>query len=191
MTRELVWTGFVTLDGVGDSPGATTEGHPGGGWVFHTPYVEESFELKGTELAETSALMLGRRSYRDFAAVWPESEDHVDYRDLPKYVVSTTLTDDELVPGWGQIEILRSTDDVARLKQTDGGAVFIHGSLELARRLGQAGLIDRYNLLIFPAVLGSGKRPFPESTAAGQGLTLVESQSYENGVIKAVYRVER
>lgn len=191
MTRELVWTGFVTLDGAGDSPGGASEGHPAGGWVFRTPYVEESFELKGAELAETSALMFGARSYRDFGAVWPASEDHADYRDLPKYVVSTTLADDDLVPGWGPTEILRSTDDVARLKKTEGGAIFIHGSLELARRLGEAGLIDRYNLLIFPVVLGDGKRPFPAAAGTGTSLTLVESASYANGVIKAVYRVDR
>lgn len=189
--RELVWTGFVTLDGAGDSPGGTEEGHPAGGWVFRTTYLEESFELKGTELAETSALMFGARSYRDFGAVWPASEDHANYRDLPKYVVSSTLADDDIVPGWGPTEILRSTDEVARLKAAEGGAIFIHGSLELARRLGEAGLIDRYNLLIFPVLLGDGKRPFPETVGSGKVLTLLDSASYANGVIKAVYRVDR
>ena len=75
-------------------------------------------------------------------------------------MVSTTLPDDALVDGWGPTTILRSTDDVAALKKSDGGAIFIHGSAELARRLSDAGLIDRYNLLVFPVLLGAGKSLF-------------------------------
>ena len=70
MTRELVWTGFLTLDGVMDSPGGESEGHPGGGWVFRTPFDPDSYSLKGEELAETTALMFGRRSYEAFAPIW-------------------------------------------------------------------------------------------------------------------------
>ena len=91
MPRQLVWTGFMTLDGVVDSPGGAVEGHPGGGWVLRTPFVPESFALKAEELEETSALMFGRRSYEAFAGTWPGSEDHLAYRDLPKYVVSASL----------------------------------------------------------------------------------------------------
>lgn len=187
MTRELVWTGFMTADGIVDSPGGAVEGHPRGGWVFRTPFDEAAFALKGDELTETTALMFGRRSYEAFAPIWATSEDHAAYRDLPKFVVSTTLQPDDLVDNWGPIDLLRSTEEVAELKASGDGAIFIHGSPELARSLADAGLIDRYNLLVFPVLLGSGKRAF-----SGEGqLALRESESYSNGVIKVVYDVVR
>ncbi|WP_416903392.1 dihydrofolate reductase family protein [Micromonospora echinospora] len=190
MTRELVWTGFISLDGIVDSPGGTAEGHPAGGWVFRTPFDPESFSLKGEELEETTALMFGRRSYEAFASVWPQSEDHAAYRDLPKYVVSTTLDEGALVDGWGEQQILRSVADVAALKKTDGGAIFVHGSAELARNLADAGLVDRYNLLVFPVLLGEGKTVFPRREEE-QRLVLRESAGYPNSVLKAVYDVVR
>jgi dihydrofolate reductase len=76
--------------------------------------------------------MFGRRSYQAFATTWPDSDDHAAYKELPKYVVSATLTDDALVGGWGPTTVLRSADDVAELKKGEGGAIFIHGSVELA-----------------------------------------------------------
>lgn len=191
MTRELVWTGFVTVDGVMDSPGGEQEGHPSGGWVFRTPFLPEAFELKGAELEETSALMFGRTSYELFAPVWRDSEDHAAYKDLPKYVVSTTLDEGDLVDGWGQTTILRGPADVAALKDADGGAIFIHGSGELARSLADADLIDRYNLLVFPVLLGEGKSIFTRATQAGRSLALRETASYANGVTKAIYEVVR
>lgn len=191
MSRELVYTGFITVDGIVDSPGGTAEGHPNGGWVFSTPFVEESYSLKADELAETSALMFGRRSYEAFAPFWRESDDHAAYRDLPKYVVSTTIRDEDLLDGWGETTILRSSDDVAALRQADGGAIFIHGSAELALRLAKADLIDRYNLLVFPVVLGSGKSIFTRDGRQTQRLRLRESDAYANGVVKVVYEVTR
>lgn len=191
MARELVWTGFMTLDGVVDSPGGTVEGHRSGGWVLETPFVPEAYSLKDEELAETSALMFGRRSYEAFAPIWPASEDHAAYKDIPKYVVSGSLTDDALIDDWGPITILRSTEDIAELKETEGGAIFIHGSAELGRRLGEADLIDRYNLLIFPVLLGSGKSIFTDSDRDKQSLRLRESATYSNGVAKLIYDVLR
>ncbi len=94
LTRELVYTGFMSLDGVVDSPGGKAEGHRSGGWVMETEFVPEAYSLKAEELAETTALMFGRRSYEAFASFWRDSEDHVAYKELPKYVVSTTLADD-------------------------------------------------------------------------------------------------
>lgn len=191
MTRELVWTGFTTADGVMDSPGGDAEGHPSGGWVFRTPFDANAFSLKSDELEETTGLMFGRRSYETFAPVWPGSADHIDYKELPKYVVSTTLDDSALIDGWGDIRILRSADEVAALKETPGGAIFIHGSGELARRLAEADLIDRYNILMFPVLLGAGKSVFNRAHHADQRLALRESASYDNGVIKLVYEVVR
>ena len=191
MARELVWTGFVSVDGVMDSPGGEAEGHPAGGWVFRTPFEPAAFALKGEELADTTALLFGRRSYEAFAPVWSRSPDHASYQDFPKYVVSSTLDEAALTPGWGDTTILRSVDDVAALKETDGGAIFVHGSGELARGLADAGLVDRYNLLVFPLMLGEGKSPFSRTAQAEQRLVLRESESYGNGVVKAVYVVER
>jgi dihydrofolate reductase len=191
--RDLVYTGFMSLDGVVDSPGGGPgEEHRSGGWVFKDlEFVPEAWSIKGEELADTTALMFGRRSYEAFAQTWPASEDHASYKELPKYVVSATLPDEALVDGWGPTTILRSTDDVAELKKTDGGAIFIHGSAELARRLADAGLIDRYHLLVFPVLLGAGKSLFGTADKEKQMLRLRDSATYPNGIIKLIYDVKR
>lgn len=191
--RDLVYTGFMSLDGVLDSPGGGPgEEHRSGGWVIKDIEVlPEVFSLKGEELQDTTALLFGRRSYEQFAPVWRDSQDHAAYKELPKYVLSTTLADDALVDGWGPTMILRSTDDVVALKKSDGGAIFIHGSAELARRLAEAGLIDRYNLLLFPVLLGAGKSLFSRADNDKQALRLRESEAYPNGVVKLIYDVVR
>lgn len=189
MARDLVYTGFMSLDGVVDSPGGKVEGHRSGGWVMDTEFVPEAFALKGEELADTTALMFGRRSYEAFAPIWRDSADHADYKDLPKYVVSSGLREEALIDGWGPITILRTADDVAQLKQTDGGAIYIHGSAELARGLSDADLIDRYNLLVFPVLLGAGKSLFSRADRDKQTLRLRDSATYSNGVTKLVYDV--
>ncbi|WP_250004164.1 dihydrofolate reductase family protein [Actinoplanes sp. M2I2] len=188
--RELVYTAFTSLDGVVDSPGGPVEGHRSGGWVFKDiEFLPEVYSLKSEELEETSALMFGRTSYEAFAPFWRDSEDHVAYKDLPKYVVSTTLPEDAVVEGWGATTILRSTDEVAELKKGEGGAIFIHGSAELARRLSEAGLIDRYHLLVFPVLLGAGKSLFSRADNDKRRLTLRSSEAYKNGVLKVIYDV--
>jgi dihydrofolate reductase len=189
--RELVYTGFISLDGVVDSPGGGPgEDHRSGGWVINDiEFLPEAFALKGEELAETTALMFGRRSYQAFAPIWRDSDDHASYKEMPKYVVSTALADDALVDGWGPTTILRSVDDIAELKKGEGGAIFIHGSAELARRLSDAGLIDRYHLLLFPVLLGAGKGLFSDADKAKQALRLRASESYPNGVVKLIYDV--
>lgn len=191
MARELVYTGFMSLDGVVDSPGGKAEGHRSGGWVMDTEFIPEAFALKGDELEETTALMFGRRSYEAFAPFWRDSDEHAAYKDLPKFVVSTTLTDTNLFDRWGPTRILRSNDDIAALKQAEGGAIFIHGSAELARRLSDADLIDRYNLLLFPVLLGAGKSLFSRDDRDKRQLRLRESASYSNGVSKLIYDLVR
>ncbi|MEU0080839.1 dihydrofolate reductase family protein [Micromonospora tulbaghiae] len=191
--RDLVYTGFMSLDGVVDSPGGGPgEEHRSGGWVVKdVEFLPEAFSLKGEELAQTTALMFGRRSYEAFAPTWRDSEDHAAYRDLPKYVVSSSLPEDALVDGWGPVTILRSTADVAALKQGDGGDIFIHGSAELARRLAEADLIDRYHLLVFPVLLGAGKGLFSQADRDRQTLRLRDCAAYPNGVVKLIYDVTR
>jgi dihydrofolate reductase len=189
--RDLVYTGFMSLDGVVDSPGGGPgEEHRSGGWVFKDiEFLPEAYSLKGEELEDTTALMFGRRSYEAFAPTWRDSEDHAAYKELPKFVVSTTLPDDALVDGWGPTTVLRSTEDVVELKKSEGGAIFIHGSAELARRLSDAALIDRYNLLVFPVLLGGGKSLFSQADKDKQVLTLRESAAYPNGIVKLIYEV--
>ena len=157
---------------------------------METEFVPEAFALKGEELEETAALMFGRRSYELFAPIWRDSDDHAAYKDLPKYVVSTTLVEADLVDGWGPTTILRSSDEVARLKESEGGAIFIHGSAELACRLSDADLIDRYNLLMFPVLLGAGKSLFSRGDREKRQLRLRQSEIYSNGVAKLIYDVE-
>jgi dihydrofolate reductase len=189
--RELIYTAFMSLDGVVDSPGGGPgEPHRSGGWVAKDiEFLPEAFALKGEELEETTALMFGRTSYELFAPFWPGSADHAAYKDLPKYVVSSTLSDDALVGGWGPTTILRSIDDVAELKKGEGGAIFIHGSAELARRLSDAGLVDRYHLLVIPVLLGAGKSLFSRTDRDKQMLRLRSSEAYPNGIVKLIYDV--
>ena len=139
---------------------------------------------------EATALLLGRVSYQSFAPVWPGmTVEFAGYNAMPKYVVSTTLQDSDLVTNWGETTILRSLDDVAALKETDGGPIIINGSATLNRNLSDAGLIDQYNLLVFPVLLGAGKRLFSSTDKAVQKLKLVESETYSNGIQKNVFDV--
>jgi dihydrofolate reductase len=119
--------------------------------------------------------------------VWPTLDYFAEYNAMPKYVVSTTL--EEVQPGWGEVNILRSLDDVAALKETEGGPIIVHGSATLGANLADAGLVDRYHLMVFPTLLGAGKRLFSDTDKDKTMLTMVESESYSNGIQKLVYDV--
>ena len=188
--RTLIATAFVSLDGVVEAPGGEP-GYRNSGWTFKdVAFDEAAYELKGREQNEAAAMMMGRVSYQAFSPVWPGmTAEFAGYNAMPKYVVSTTLQDQDLVSTWGDITILRSLDDVAALKQTEGGPIIIHGSATLNRNLSDAGLIDRYHLLVFPVLLGAGKRLFSDTDKDKQNLTLIESESYPNGIQKLVYDV--
>ncbi len=190
--RTLIATAFVSLDGVMEGPGGE-QGYRNTGWTIQDiAFDEAAFALKGQEQAQATAMMMGRVSYQAFCPVWPAmTVEFSGYNAMPKFVVSTTLRERDLVTNWGQINILRSLDDVAALKQTDGGPVIIHGSAALNHGLSDAGLIDRYHLLVFPVLLGAGKRLFSDTDKDKQQLTLIESESYSNGVQKLVYNVGR
>ena len=189
MSRLLITTAFVSLDGVVEAPGGEP-GHRSSGWTFKDIAEDpESYEMKGTEQDEATAMLLGRVSYQAFAPVWPGMDFFAGYNAMPKYVVSTTLGEGDLVDDWGETTLLRSLDEVAALKETEGGPIIVNGSATLNRGLADAGLIDRYHLLVFPVLLGAGKRLFSETDKDKQGLKLVESEAYGNGIQKLVYDV--
>ncbi|MFK0159771.1 dihydrofolate reductase family protein [Streptomyces sp. NPDC090499] len=189
--RTLISTAFISLDGVVEAPGGEP-GYRNSGWTFKgVEFVPEAFEIKGREQEESTAVLMGRASYEAFSPVWPEMAEFAHYRTLPKYVVSTTLTADDLVSNWGETTILRSIDEVAALKETEGGPVIVHGSAALNHALSDAGLIDRYHLLVHPLLLGAGKRLFSASDKDTQQLRLVEHEVYRNGVQKNVLDVVR
>lgn len=191
--RDLIYSAFVSIDGVVDSPGGgETEDHRSAGWTFKDlEFVPEAYELKGREMTEAGAMMFGRVSYEAFSKVWPGIPDFAVIKDIPKFVVSTSLDESALVDGWGPTTILRTADDIARAKEGDGGPILIAGSATLARTLADAGLIDRYHLLVFPVVLGAGKRMWSDADKPKQPLRVVESETYANGVQKLVYDVVR
>lgn len=189
--RTLISTAFISLDGVVEAPGGES-GYRNAGWTFkEVEFVPESFEIKGREQEQSSAMLMGRVSYEAFSPVWPDMPEFAHYKTLPKYVVSTTLAEDKLVSNWGETTILRSLDEVAALKRTEGGPIIVHGSATLNHGLSDAGLIDRYHLLVFPLLLGAGKRLFSATDKDTQKLELVEHEVYRNGLQKQVFDVVR
>ncbi|HEY0696170.1 MAG TPA: dihydrofolate reductase family protein [Kribbella sp.] len=190
--RTLIATAFVSLDGVVEAPGGEP-GYRNSGWTFNDiEFDEGAYEIKGREQDEAAALMMGRVSYQAFSPVWPDmTAEFSGYNAMPKYVVSTTLQEKDLMSNWGEISILRSLDDVAALKETEGGPIIIHGSATLNRNLSDARLIDRYHLLVFPVLLSAGKRLFSDTDKDKQNLKLIDSESYANGIQKLVFDVVR
>jgi dihydrofolate reductase len=190
--RTLVVTEFMSLDGVVDSPGGEGD-WPHSGWTFRDVEPDmAAYELKGREQEEAGALLVGRVSWEAFHEVWPTMAEFARYNEIPKYVVSSTLTEESVAASpWQPATLLRTVDDVAALKETDGGEIQVHGSARLAQSLARAGLVDRYHLLVYPLVLGTrGKRLFADD-ADKSTLRLVEQASYGNGIQKLCYEVVR
>lgn len=190
--RPIIVTEMLTLDGVMEAPGGGD--HPRAGWTFQeVEFVPEAYELKGREQMESTALLLGRRTFEEFAPIWPSmDEEFAHYNSLPKHVVSTTLSDAEVeANAWGDCHRLASIDDVRALKETEGGPIIVHGSGELARSLAEADLVDRYHLLTFPVVLGAGKRLFPADGPGLPALRVLEDRTFSNGVRATVLEFVR
>lgn len=184
--RQLIVSEFISLDGVVDSPGGD-DGYRHAGWTFKDIEPDmAAYELKGREQDEAGALLLGRVSYDLFAPVWPQMEEFAGYNAMPKYVVSTTDPDATL---WDNTTVLRSLDDVAALKDGDGRPIIVHGSSLLAQGLAAAGLVDRYHLLVFPVLLGDGRRLWANQTQDKTRLALAEHATYANGVQMQVWDV--
>lgn len=183
--RPVIVTAFVTADGVMEAPGGGD--HRSGGWTFEAvEFDEAAYEIKDREQKEATALLLGRRTYEEFAPVWPTMEEFAEYNAMPRYVVSSTLEQDD--PRW-PATVLRSLDEVRTLKETEGGPILVHGSAELGANLADAGLVDRYHLLVFPVLLGAGKRLFSTTDKDLTKLRLLEQEAYSNGVVKQIYDV--
>jgi dihydrofolate reductase len=182
--RKIIVAEFVSLDGVMEDPGGA-EGYAHGGWTFK--YADdEGYKLKGQELWDCDALLLGRTTYEGFAKAWPTMKDDAGFADkmnsMPKYVVSSTLTD----PAWANTTVV-SVDALAGLKEQDGGDILVNGSAQLCHTLLERGLVDEWRLMVFPIVLGSGKRLFGESPDAS-GLELVSCTQLASGSLYLTYR---
>lgn len=183
--REIVTTHFVSLDGVAEAPGGE-EGYRHTGWTTDFPADPTQYDVKGREQEAAGAMLMGGRSYDAFAPIWPTIEFFERWNSLPKYVVSSTVTD----PQWHDTTVI-SFDDVAGLKEGDGGPLYVQGSLRLTQSLLKAGLVDEVRLMVFPVILGSGRGPFPSDAEDKVQLTLVDTTTYTNGVQYQVFRPQR
>lgn len=180
--RNIIVSEFVTLDGVMEAPNK---------WSFQFGRSEDQLQFKFEELKACDALLLGRETYQGFAAAWPTMQGAGEYGErmnsLPKFVVSTTLSEVE----WNA-SLLKGNlaEEVSRIKQQPGQDVVIFGSGELVHTLMQQDLIDAYRLMVFPVVVGSGKRLFREG-GEKKVLKLVETRTFSSGVIVLTYQPDR
>ncbi len=191
MSKVVVFMN-LTLDGVMQAPGRPDEDRRGGfehgGWA--TPYADPVIgSMVGESMANTGALLLGRRTYEDFYSVWPNRTDNpftVVLNNTQKYVASTTLKE-PLV--WSNSTLLKgdAAEAVARLKEQPGKDIVILGSGELVKSLMRRNLVDEYMLLIHPLVLGSGRRLFTDGGTFA-ALRLVDTKTTTTGVVIATYQ---
>jgi dihydrofolate reductase len=183
---RIIVTEFVSLDGVMEDPGGS-EDFRHGGWSFEIPRGDEGDGFKLTEALESDALLLGRVTYEGFAEAWPgrDGEFADKFNTMPKYVVSSTLKD----PTWTNTTVLDgdAPEAVGRLRETFDGDLVVHGSAQLAQTLLEHDLVDEVRLMVFPVVLGSGKRLFADSSEKKTPLRLVESKAVGDGVMILVY----
>jgi dihydrofolate reductase len=183
---RIVVTEFVSLDGVMEDPGGS-EDFKHGGWSFEIDRGDEGNQFKSDETMNSDALLLGRKTYEGFAEAWPSREGEFadKFNNMPKYVVSSTLKD----PEWTNTTVLSGgvAEDVSKLKQDVDGDIVVHGSCQLVQELMEQGLVDELRLMVFPVVLGSGKRLFGE-TSDKRPLKLAEAKTVGDGVVTQVYQ---
>jgi dihydrofolate reductase len=182
---RIVVTEFVSLDGVMEDPGGS-EKFKHGGWSFEFNRGDEGDKFKLDETTSSEALLLGRVTYEGFASSWPEREGEFadKFNTMPKYVVSSTLKS----PEWDNSTVLDGdvVAEVTKLKQELAGDIVVHGSAQLVQALLEHDLVDEVRLMVFPVVLGSGKRVFGE-TSDKKPLRLVSSKAVGDGVAILVY----
>jgi dihydrofolate reductase len=162
---KVVVSQFITVDGVVEDPGGS-ESLDRGGWAFKFDRGPEGDKFKFDEVMSSDALLLGRRTYEGFAAAWPSrgGEFADKFNQMPKYVASTTLRD----PEWNNTTVIEGDvgDAVRRLKDELPGDILVNGSVALVATLLQEELVDELRLMVFPTVLGAGKRLFGPSEQA-------------------------
>jgi dihydrofolate reductase len=181
---RIVVTEFVSLDGVMEAPGG--EDFKYKGWSFEVDRGDEGNQFKLEETNDSEALLLGRVTYEGFAAAWPSREGEFadKFNNMPKYVISSTLED----PEWNNTTVLNGdvVEEVSKLKQDVDGDIYVHGSNQLVHALIENDLVDQINLMVFPLVLGTGKRVFGE-TSDMKRMRLRESKTVGDGVAILVY----
>jgi len=186
---RIVVTEFVSLDGVMEAPGGG-EDFKHGGWSLEISRGEEGDQFKLDETMSSDALLLGRRTYEGFAAAWPSRDGEFadKFNTMPKYVVSSTLSD----PEWSNTTVLRGDlgEELAKLREQVHGDVVVHGSARLVQALVEHDLVDELRLMVFPVVLGGGKRLFGEASDK-KTLRLVDSRTVGDGVAILIYEPAR
>jgi len=186
---RIVVTEFVSLDGVMEDPGGS-EDFKYGGWTFEIERGEEGEKFKVDETMESAALLLGRVTYEGFAEAWPSrtGEFADKFNDMPKYVVSSTLQKAD----WNNSTVLKGdlVGAVSKLTKEVDGDIVVHGSRQLVQALQENDLIDELRLMVFPVVLGSGKRLFGD-TSDKKRLRLSGSKTVGDGVAILIYQPAR
>jgi dihydrofolate reductase len=186
---KIVVTEFISLDGVIESPGPV-EDYKHAGWTFELDRGEEGNQFKVDELFEAEAQLLGRVTYEGFAAAWPAMEGMGEFgekmNNMPKYVLSSTLQN----ASWNNSTILRGdlAEEMSKLKGEVEGVILVAGSARLAQGLLEHGLVDELRLMVFPVILGSGKRLFSDD-ADKTKLKLADSKVVgPDGVVILTYQ---
>lgn len=183
---KIVITEFVSLDGVMEDPGGA-ENFEHGGWTFKFDRGADGNKFKLDETLDAEAQLLGRVTFEGFAAAWPsmQGEFAEKFNSMPKYVVSSTLRD----PQWNNSTVLSGdvVEEVSKLREALDGDILVAGSAQLAQTLIEHDLVDELRLMVFPIVLGKGKRLFG-ATSASKRLRLVDSKTVGEGVSILVYQ---
>jgi len=182
---RIVVTEFVSLDGVMEAPGGEDFKYPG--WTFEIDRGAEGDKFKLDEALDAEALLLGRVTYEGFAAAWPSREGEFadKFNGMPKYVVSSTLEEAE----WNNSTVLKGdvVEEVSKLRQELDGDIVVHGSGQLVQALLEHDLVDELRLMVFPVVLGTGKRLFGD-TSDKKRLRLADSKMVGDGIAILIYK---
>jgi dihydrofolate reductase len=180
---NVIVSQFITTDGVVEDPGGS-ENHERGGWAFEFSRGDDGDKFKLDEVMASEALLLGRTTYEGFAAAWPEREGEFadKFNEMPKYVISNTLSD----PDWNNSQVIHDVAEVERLKGEVDGDILVNGSVQLVRELTDRGLVDELRLMVFPVILGKGKQLYGDG--AKVPLALKQSMPVgDDGVVVLVY----
>jgi dihydrofolate reductase len=175
MSARVVVSQFISVDGVVEDPGGS-EKWDRGGWAFKYERGPEGDKFKLDEVFDAGALLLGRVTYEGFAEAWPSREGEFadKFNNMPKYVVSDSMDSAD----WNNSHLIKGDDlaaELGRLKDETDGDLLVNGSVQLVEALLEQGLVDEYRLMVFPVILGGGKRLFGDTSSAS-GLKLVETK---------------